>query len=54
MKRLKTTMFREDEGMFYRKINNTKKRQEAVPDIEKFVDFWPGIWEDETSTPYRR
>ena len=47
-------MFREDKGMFYRKINNTKERQGTVPDIEKFVDFWAGIWEDETSTPYRR
>ena len=47
-------MFREDEGMFYRKINNTKERQGTVPDIEKFVDFWAGIWEDETSTSYRR
>ena len=47
-------MFREDEGMFYRNINNTKERQGKVPDIEKFVDFWAGIWEDETSTPYRR
>ena len=36
-------MFRDDEGMFYRKINNTKERQGTVPDIEKFVDFWAGI-----------
>ena len=47
-------MFREDEGMFYQNINNTKEKQGTVPDIEKFVDFWAGIWEDETSTPYRR
>ena len=47
-------MFREDEGMFYRKINYTKERYGAVPDIEKFVYFWAGIWEDEISTPYWR
>ena len=47
-------MFREDEGRFYRKINNAKGRRGTVPDIEKFVEFWAGIWEDETSTPHRR
>ena len=47
-------MFREDTGMFYRKINNTKERRGTVPDIDKFVQFWAGIWEDETSTPHRR
>ena len=47
-------MFREDEGRFYRKINNAKGRRGTVPDIDKFVEFWAGIWEDETSTPHRR
>ena len=32
-------MFREDEGMFYRKINNAKERTGTVPDIKKIVDF---------------
>ena len=47
-------MFRVNEGMFYRKINNTKERKGTVPAIDKFVEFWAGIWEDESSTPHRR
>jgi hypothetical protein len=48
-------MFREDVGRFYRKINNAKgRRGGTVTDIDKFVEFWAGIWEDETSTPHRR
>lgn len=44
-------MFRQDKGMFYRKINNTKEKKGKVPDIDKFVEFWGGIWE--TSTQHR-
>jgi hypothetical protein len=47
-------MFREDEARFYRKMNNAKGRRGTVPDIDKFVEFWAGIWGDETSTPHRR
>ena len=55
MRRLKTTeCFERMKECFYRKINNTKERKGTVPDIDKFFDFWAGIWEDEASTPYRR
>ena len=30
-------MFREDEGMFYRKINNTKERKETVPAHRRWI-----------------
>jgi hypothetical protein len=33
-------MFKENEGMFYRRINSTKKKRGEVPDIDKFVEFW--------------
>ena len=39
--------FREDEGRFYRKINQTKNFTGTIPEIEKFVEFWGGIWEQE-------
>ncbi|CAB4015298.1 Hypothetical predicted protein [Paramuricea clavata] len=47
-------MFKENEGIFYRKTNSTKERRGEVPGIDKFVESWAGIWEDETSTPHRR
>ena len=33
-------MFKEDEGRFYRNINNSKLRRGKVPRIKKFVKFW--------------
>ena len=47
-------MFKEDEGMFYKKTNKANERKGKVPKIEKFVEFWAGIWEDKTTTPYRK
>ena len=46
-------MFKEDEGMVYKKTNSMKERKGKVPKIEKFLEFWAGIWEDKT-TPYRK
>ena len=37
-----------------RLLRTSCKRLLTVPDVEKFVDFWAGIWEDETITPNRR
>ena len=41
-------MFREDEGMFYRRINAKKKRQGKVPEMNKYLllfglEFWKMI-----------
>ena len=59
MKRLKikdarirnNKMFQEDQGMFYRKTQGTKQLKGKVPRMEKFEEFWAGIWEDNTKTP---
>ena len=40
-------LLNEDEGRFYRNINSTKVGKE-------FVDFWAGIWDDETTAPSRK
>ena len=44
-------MFQEDQGMFYRKIEGMKQLKEKVPKMEKFEEFWAGIWEYNTKTP---
>ena len=36
-------MFKEDEGMFYRRFNAKKKRKGKVPEIDKFVNFWADL-----------
>ena len=47
-------MFQEDQGMFYRKTHGQKQTKGKVPEIDKFEEFWAGIWEDDTQTPYRK
>ena len=44
-------MFQEDQGMFYRKTLGTKQLKRKVPRMEKFEEFWVGIWKDNTKTP---
>ena len=47
-------MFEQDQGKFYRGTKRTKLRKGKVPIIEKFEEFWAGIWEDNAKTPHRR
>ena len=47
-------MFVEDQAMFYRRTQGASEKTGKVPNIEKFENFWAGIWEDETQTPYRK
>ena len=47
-------MFREDEGMFYRKTQRMSEKKGKIPHIVKFEEFWAGIWEDESKTPHRK
>ena len=41
-------MFQEDQGMFYRKTQRTKQLKGKLSKMDKFEDFWAGIWEDKT------
>ena len=62
MKRLKiqdlrmrnNKMFQKDQAMFYIKTQGTKQLRRKVPRMEKFEEFWAGIWEDNTKTPKRK
>ena len=47
-------MFQEDQGMFYRKTLGMKQLKRKVPRMEKFEEFWVGIWKDNTKTPNRK
>ena len=48
-KRIKNNnMFVRNEGTFSRQ---TKKLEKQVGSIDKFTDFWAGIWKDDSKTP---
>ena len=44
-------MFVRNEGTFYRQTKKLEKQVGRVPSINKFTDFWAGIWEDDSKTP---
>ena len=43
--------FERDPKSFFRKIESSTSHEGQIPDIEKFVEFWGGIWEKEERTP---
>ena len=47
-------IFQEDQGMFHRQTQRTKQLKGKVPEMEKFEEFWAGIWEDNTKIPQRK
>ena len=51
-KRIKdNAMFEKDQINFYNKIEKNEKFQGEQPEMEKFTEFWGGIWEKEEVTP---
>ena len=51
-KRIKNNnMFIRNEGTFYIQTKKLEKQVGRVPSINKFIDFWEGIWEDDSKTP---
>jgi len=36
---------------FFRKLEEDGAHEGKMPDMEKFVEFWGGIWEKEEGTP---
>ena len=50
-KRIKNnSVFIRNEGIFYRQTKKYQKHVGRVPSIDKFTDFWAGIWEDDNKT----
>ena len=44
-------MFVRNEGSFYKQTKKLEKHIGRLPSIDKFTDFWAGIWEDDSKTP---
>ena len=47
-------LFQEDQGVFYRKTQGMKQLKGKVPKMEKFEEFYAGIWEDNTKTQQQK
>ena len=44
-------MFQQDQKSFYRTLEKVEKHEGEMPEMEKFVEFWGGIWEQNEPTP---
>ena len=44
-------MFQRDQKGFLRTLEEEEPHEGEMPEMEKFVEFWGGIWEREERTP---
>ena len=44
-------MFQKDQKNFFRTLEKIEKHEGEMPTMEKFVEFWEGIWEQDEATP---
>ena len=44
-------MFQRDQKGFFRTLEGEEAHEGEIPEMEKFVEFWGGIWEREERTP---
>ena len=44
-------MFLRDEKGFFRTLEAVEKREGEMPEMQRFVEFWGGFWEQNEPTP---
>ena len=44
-------MFQKDQKSFFRTLEKVEKHEGEMPEMEKFVEFWGSIWEQNEPTP---
>ena len=44
-------IFERDHKNFFKRIEDSMEYEGAMPEIDKFVKFWVGIWEKDDRTP---
>ena len=44
-------MFQKDQKSFFRMLEKIEKHEGEIPEMEKFVEFWGGIWEQNEPMP---
>ena len=45
-------MFQKDQTAFFRKLEEKSNRKGQMPEMNKFIEFWGGIWERRKNTPH--
>ena len=45
-------IFGKDQRNFYRRIENNTKYEGKTPEVDKFINFWGGIWEKRRKDAY--
>ena len=46
-------LFEKSEGRFYRGVGSSVEHTRTGPGMDKFTDFWGGIWEDDEKNAYQ-
>ena len=44
-------IFEKDHKSFFKRIEDSTEHEGAMPEMDKFVQFWVGIWEKDDRTP---
>ena len=44
-------MYQRDQRSFFKRLEDTEAQEGSMPGMEKFVEFWGGIWERRERTP---
>ena len=51
-RKLDNIMFQKDQRVFFRKLEEKSNRKGQMPEMDKFIEFWGGIWERRENTPH--
>ena len=51
-RKLDNIMFQNDQRAFFRKLEEKRNRKGQMPEMDKFIEFWGGIWERREDTPH--
>ena len=46
-------MFQRDQKGLFRRLEGEEAHEGEMPEMEKFAEFWGGIWEREKKEPHR-
>ena len=51
-RKLDNIMFQKDQRAFFRKLEEKSNPKGQIPEMDKFIEFWGGIWERKENTPH--
>ena len=51
-RKLDNIMFQKDQRAFFKKLEEKSNRKGQMPEMDKFIEFWGGIWEGRENKPH--